>query len=376
MHVPTAICVLVAVVAGAAAAPAQGGSAIPPAVADEVAAFARRPAHEQEVAAQRLQEQLAAVELPYVRLLAACAAAADAPGKPRCSAFPRREAGKKAPKPAARVDDGLPAATRYVFGLGTIETDETAGSGRPARDAAVRKADLLAALLGVWPHADRAAAALLRELDLDTSADRYAAFLDSWRNGDESFYEALDRTAGTKDSVFFYDAMLGDFTSTFAKGDDAIKGLKAAHDALHQAFLSYRQYRAFREAVAWSLVLPPDRPLPAHLQRYEQKTSGTYSLREQAQMVLAACDFDPRKVVDLVKASAAPLPSPLWRSLYDPFPRWSDAFQQAQAKMIESAGSTDAFLAQAQQGLRAAADAIRAAARAPHDERPQHPAPR
>jgi hypothetical protein len=375
MHVPTAIRILVAVVAGAAAS-AQAGPAIPPAVADEVAAFARRPAHEQEAGALHLQEQLAAIELPWVRALASCAAAADTPGKPRTSAFPRREPGRKAPKPAARVDDGLPASTSYVFGLGTIETDETAGANKAARDAAARKAELTAALLGVWPHADRAAAALLRELDADTSADRYAAFLDSWRNGDESFYEALDRTAGTKDSVFFYDAMLGDFTSTFAKGDDAIKGLKAAHDALHQAFLSYRQYRAFREAVAWSLVLPPDRPLPAHLQRYEQKTSGAYSLREQTQMVLAACDFDPRKVVELVKTSATPLPSPLWRTLYDPFPRWTDAFQQAQAKMIESAGSTDAFLLQAQQSLRAAADAIRAAAHAPHDERPQHPAPR
>jgi hypothetical protein len=263
-----------------------------------------------------------------------------------------------------------------VFGLGTIETDEPAAANKPARDAASRKATLTAALLGVWPHADRAAAALLRELDTDTSADRYAAFLESWRNGDESFYEALDRTAGTKDSVFFYDAMLGDFTSTFARGDDAIKGLKAAHDALHQAFLSYRQYRAFREALAWSLVLPPDRPLPAHLQRYEQKTSGAYSLREQAQMVLAVCDFDPRKVIELVKTSAAPLPSPLWHALYDPFPRWNEAFQQAQAKMIESTGSTDAFLAQAQQSLRAAADAIAAAAHAVRDERQQPPAPR
>ena len=35
--------------------------------------------------------------------------------------------------------------------------------------------------------------------------------LETWRNGSESFYHALDRTAGTEESVFFYDAMLGDF---------------------------------------------------------------------------------------------------------------------------------------------------------------------
>src|SRR6185503_21020214 len=98
------------------------------------------------------------------------------------------------------------------------------------------------------------------------------AFLHAWRNGDESFYEALDRTAGTKDAVFFYDAMLSDFRTQFGSGDAGHtlgRGLQVAHDALHDAFLAYRQYRGFREAVAWSLVLPPGRALPKRLQRYE-----------------------------------------------------------------------------------------------------------
>jgi hypothetical protein len=136
-----------------------------------------------------------------------------------------------------------------------------------------------------------------------------AAFLQSWRNGDESFYEGLDRTAGTKDSVFFFDAMLGDFRGLFAGGasDGGATlpgGPQQAHDALHDAFLAYRQYRGFREAVAHALVLPPDVPLPARLHRYEERVAGGYSLRQQVVMV--------------------------------------------QATMIERAGSTDAFLERAE----------------------------
>ena len=113
-------------------------------------------------------------------------------------------------------------------------------------------------------RADRALARLMYQLDTDTRADQFAAFLHAWRNGEESFYEALDRTAGTKDAVFFYDAMLGDFRQQFGGGGAPAmgRGLQQAHDDLHDAFLAYRQYRGFREAVAWSLVLPPGRALP------------------------------------------------------------------------------------------------------------------
>ena len=260
-----------------------------------------------------------------------------------------KKSGKKAPKAAAAVEDGLPHDAHYVFGLGVIEFED---SGR-GQAAGLRKARFTAALLGVMPQVDRALASLLRHLDADPSADRFAAFLESWRNGEESFYEALDRTAGTKDSVFFYDVMLGDFTTQFAKGTalgnvaDPKKGLQAAHDALHDGFLAYRQYRAFREALAWSLVLPPDRPLPARLARYEQPVAGAYSLREQVVMVLAANDMDVAKVVEAQRAAAAKLSDPLWSKPYDPYPSWNELFQGAQARMIEAAGSTDAFLAKA-----------------------------
>jgi hypothetical protein len=129
------------------------------------------------------------------------------------------------------------------------------------------------------PDADKALGSLLFQLDADEGGAEFSLFLQGWRNEKESFYEALDRTAGTKDSLFYYDAMLHDFTDRFAKGSKgkALKqSLVTAQDALHDSFLALRQYRGFREAVAWTLVIPPSSPLPHRLQRYEAKAEGAY----------------------------------------------------------------------------------------------------
>jgi hypothetical protein len=200
--------------------------------------------------------------------------------------------------------------------------------------------------------------------------DAFAAFLQGWRNGDESFYEALDRTAGTKDSVFFYDAMLDDFRGHFGKGDGGQRlggGLRTAHDALHDAFLAYRQYRGFREAVAWSLLLPPTTTLPVRLARYEAKAAGAYSLREQVVMVSEALDHDVDAIVAAALAGAPPLPQPVWSAAYDPYPAWSATFVSLQTRMIERAGSTDAFLERAQARRTALDAALRQRARAALD---------
>jgi hypothetical protein len=257
------------------------------------------------------------------------------------------------PKKRAPKSDGptweLPAARFYVYGRRTIESRR--GSASKLR-AAARKADIELALLGMMPNADVALSELERELDQDRGGDEFAAFLESWRNGDESFYEALDRTAGTKDSVFFYDVMLGDFVAAFAKGKDQAsrnvrKGLNASHDALHDAFLSYRQYRAFREAVALSLVLPPDVPLPKRLSRYEDRLGGIYSLRDQVTMVLALNEYDPMAVAKLVSDGAKPLSVPLWAERHDPYPAWRKLFEAAMPDMLEKASSSDDYLKQA-----------------------------
>lgn len=357
---------LIAALALANAASAAGQQA--PAALDaqeQAAAFTRRPAKEQEAIVTALRRELDARADPASVAVRAAIAAAAVAGTPRTKAFPRHEAGKQAPKAVAGQPEPLGRA-RYVFGLGAIETTpRLARQTKQVALAATRRELVHTALLGMLPDTDLAIAELERQLDRDTGADRFAAFLESWRNGDESFYEALDRTAGTADSVFFYDAMLGDFTAQFAAtGDRALAGLQAQHDALHAAFLAYRQYRAFREALAWSLVLPPDLPLPAHLARYEAKVPGAYSLREQAILVLAVSAGDPREVVRRVVAGAPPLPQPLWQAPYDPYPQWNEVFAAALPTMIDRGGDTDAFLRQVLADRAATAAAIRSAARA------------
>jgi hypothetical protein len=259
----------------------------------------------------------------------------------------------------------LPRRVDYLFGVGTIAQRDgkplpapapapkpgSKPAAKPSKASAPDLVPLHQALLGGTPDADKAVAALLQQLDHDHGADAFAAFLQSWRNGDESFYEALDRTAGSKDGVFFYDAMLGDFRTHFGRGKDGAQvgsSLQQAHDALHEAFLVYRNYRAFREAVAWSLVLPPDVPLPARLARYEAKVPGAYSLRQQVLMVDAALDHDVAKVVAAVNDGASALPTPLWSGKHDPYATWTPKFMALQATMIERAGSTDAFLQRAE----------------------------
>lgn len=343
------------------------------AATDPWPAFAKLPTARQQAAAAAFVAALPTA--PAVAALRAFAAAADAPTKPRLAALAAQRPKRAVEFPGEA--DPLRRRVDYVFGLGTVEprgaAPAKAAKPKPAAGKAAGGASpnptaadpvvLQQAQAGLVPDADKALAGLLLRLDAEPAGDAFAAFLQSWRNGDESFYEALDRTAGTTDSVFFYDVMLGDFRVRFGKGDAKVHAsLQRAHDALHDAFLSYRQYRGFREAVAWSLVLPPDMPLPTRLARYEAKAAGAYSLREQVTMVAAAMDHDLAALVDVVVQSAPPLPQPLWAAAYDPYPPWTAHFQSLQARMIERDGSTDAFLAKAIAAQRELAGALQAQA--------------
>jgi len=328
-------------------------------VADARALLPKLSPAQQQAALAHLRSHLP--EHPLLGTWTALAAAADQPQHER-----QKVQAHKRPKKAAEFPnepDLLPRRVDYLFGVGTIvrrdgkplPASPAATAGKPPKKPGDAKgADLVPlhqALLGSCPDADKVVAALLQQLDLDHGGDAFAAFLQSWRNGDESFYEALDRTAGSKDSVFFYDVMLGDFRTHFGKGKDAGAvgtSLQAAHDALHEAFLVYRNYRAFREAIAWSLVLPPDVPLPPRLARYEAKVEGSYSLRQQVVMVTAALDHDLGKVVAMVNDGAVALPQPLWTGKHDPYATWVPRFAAQQEAMIARSGSTDAFLQQAE----------------------------
>ena len=111
-----------------------------------------------------------------------------------------------------------------------------------------------------------------------------------------------------------------------------------------------------------AMILPPDVPFPGHLRRYEAKAAGTYSLREQVMMVLAAYDNDPMAVVDLIVESAEPMPTPLWSEHYDPFGAWRSVFEAAMERMLQQAQDTDTFLLYARSARLQAANGLRAIA--------------
>ena len=208
--------------------------------------FLKLTATQKEQVAAKVAKELP--ESPLLRSLRACVEQSTEPHAERCKRFAERH-GKRVLYEAP--DTAMPQAVRYVFGLGVIERLQRSTAQNPKAEAAERAAEDLAvsvqqALLGIAPGADRALARLMYQLDTDTRADQFAAFLHAWRNGEESFYEALDRTAGTKDAVFFYDAMLGDFRQQFGGGGAPAmgRGLQQAHDDLHDAFL-------FRNAGQW-----------------------------------------------------------------------------------------------------------------------------
>jgi hypothetical protein len=92
-----------------------------------------------------------------------------------------------------------------------------------------------------------------------------------------------------------------------------------------------------------SMILSPDVPLPRQSHRYEAKFAGAYSLREQVIMVLAVYGDDPKVVTDLIVASAAPLPVPLWSDDYDTFLAWRTVFEEAMSRMRMRVPDLDTF---------------------------------
>jgi hypothetical protein len=316
---------------------------------EEVQWFAARSTETQHKILDGIKKSVAALDDPYLKSIAAQAARGAALAK-------KKEVETKiktSPEGSLSLAKELPFPIfkDYVFGA-RIVRPALGADGKPKDQAGskVGMGDELRALLQGYPNdLDLAFAACLADVDNDTTADAFALFLESWRNGDESFYRALDRTAGTKGEVFYYDAMLGEFMAKFASGDkkDSIpkKGLQSAHDALHNGFLTYRQYRGLREAFALSLVLPADVKLPKNLTRYETAPTGQFSLRDDVQMLLAlsngAVDEPTRSLV----MGAKPMPSPLWSENYEPLQPFFDAFAKKLDEINAAYGSPQAAIA-------------------------------
>lgn len=245
----------------------------------------------------------------------------------------------------------FPVAVEYAFGYAELVEVPVFGKDRRARQKAQVERDqqqLRAMLDGCPPQTDRILAAVLSRLDDQRAADEFAKLLEDWRNDGESFYRALDRTAGTDQSLFFYDVMLDDFVERCARDKDEERALrrsnKVAHDALHDAFLAYRQYRALREAWALSLLLPPDVPLPPALSRYEEQKSGLYSVRQIAQLVHAHFDGDLIKTCDFLVESTPPLRADLWATSHDPYGPLFAAWQKIVPEIAAENGDTDRLL--------------------------------
>ena len=221
---------------------------------------------------------------------------------------------------------------------------------------------------GFAKDTDALVANVLQTLDTDPGEDRFAAFLDGWQDKGKPFYVALDETAGTGKSVFFFDSMLAGFlrkVPTKVQRAPLARSLDAAHDALHAAFLNYRQYRALREAVALTLVLPPDTPLPEHLRTYG--AANGYSTRDFIRLLLVTFDNDPARLILGLQRTAPALPSPLWGGKYEPLEPITTWFQsrikhldQHSDQVLDAAKTkaSAAWQAARQRALGAAKDAL------------------
>jgi hypothetical protein len=222
-------------------------------------------------------------------------------------------------------------------------------------------------------------AGIERKLDVCRERDSYGQWLESWRNfgpnGEESFYEALDRTAGTNEEVFFYDSMLGDFVQRFALEEGKRWGTSERHDRNQSSFLAYRQYRGMIEAVAFALVLPPNVPFPRRLMRCDhgQVGTGQYAVRDQVDFMLLDAGGDAALVVEKIAGvlRANPPPPKIWER-YEPLTALHQQFQAMLPDLVtrlkvskDTKLSTDEILATARTRRQAIADAVRGVALAP-----------
>ncbi|MBI4878648.1 MAG: hypothetical protein HY812_03180 [Planctomycetes bacterium] len=320
-------------------------------------------------------------EDPRLRALRALAAALDAPANASKDRFKKRlTSGGSAPSDPR--DFPLPRELMYRFGsreLEALDPDSKRIAAALKKGEAPAAEDLTAEnrldslLRGCLPETELALSEIERRLDVQQSADRFAQFLESWRNhgpqGEESFYEALDRTAGTDEEVFFYDAMLAAFVGEFA-GEAGKRWSRNEQHANHQqAFLTYRQYRGMIEATAFSLVLPPDVALPARLARYDYGAvgAGLFSLRHEIDLLAVLHAGNAELVVEEVRTFLAEhrLPEPLWER-YDPLADFGRAVREAVEKKVFAEGLSlhQAWERQRDAGVRLAESIRRAAAQA------------
>lgn len=300
-------------------------------------------------------------ESPRLRTLRGFVKSAAPLGAPEASTRRKSKAVRNSGSVASSRAFPLPQQIRYRFGardVVAVDRDDKQTARELKKKGGFTEASLPAThrlemlLHGCLPETELALAMLQRELDVDERGDQLALFLDSWRNqgpdGDESFYEALDRTAGTPKEVFFYDAMLGEFVAEFAAQEGKRWNLGTRHDRLQQAFLSYRQYRGMIEAASYALLLPPAAALPGRLKRYDYQSvsPGALSFRHQVDLLVEFHDGEVDRVIAFLKQFLEdnPMPEEPW-GVHDPIGSFARAFlAQARVHVERLELSTDELL--------------------------------
>ena len=162
----------------------------------EVRSFVDRSVADQKRILQRLETAMDALHNPYLDAVRAYTEAGADKRAARTKAMRKRSVKSRSGSSYRAVAGELVGTVRYRFGTGVVEPVH---KSRRDRARAGREVPVALSISGMLPGTDVAFAEMLRRLDSDDSADHFIAFLEAWRNGCESFYEALDRTAGTQD---------------------------------------------------------------------------------------------------------------------------------------------------------------------------------
>ncbi|MBK8975476.1 MAG: hypothetical protein IPM29_06090 [Planctomycetes bacterium] len=328
------------------------------------ARYDRMSTRRRERVVELVRDAVLSIDDRYVTALAELAAAGDGAQRPRVRGPREQRLGRGSETgvgEARPLVARLPfvAARGYRFGAGTVDDLELRDERgrvvtRTRRAARLRELELEAMLDGRLPDLDAALATLLARLDDQRGFDREAVFLDAWTNGAESFFDALDRTAGREEGVFHYDAMLDEWLDHCVPADHADRSrFRRGQDELlrgfQDAFVSYRSYRSVREMLALTLVLAPDDPLPAPLDRYEMNGGAGHSTRECVDVVLAVCDDDPRRVAELFLEHAEALQAEPWESRHEAWRGIGRMFDAVRERAMATGCSTFELAARSRQ---------------------------
>ena len=306
--------------------------------------FDKLSAREQDRVLEAVIRAVETIDTTHRRSLRQFADAASLPTKPRIQlGKPRGRSPETATAQPAGTGAGLPfpVVIRYEFGTGCI-----IGPGTDKATAKAAATKTLRSLLQGHPaRADLTFAGLLQRLDTDRQIDSFAGLLTTWRNGAETFYEALERTAGSAQGVFHYDDMFTDWQRlcvprSHADRQRLIASPESAQRGFQASFQSYWRYRSTREVLAATLLLDPATPLPGNLQRFEDRHGQDHSLRDCMALLLAVHRGDVAAAVAECSQALPALPVPLWQGEHDPYAALQQCFQAATPRMLALAPST------------------------------------